>query len=629
MARRLLALLIVLSFAAETAALASGNISKARGYFIRDHVKSFHREAKKFPPDHVFAPLLAYWSAVLSLRQHQFKKLETVAQNTQSDFLRERALNLLGVHYAKHKRWDDLARLSAQLPACGQILSQLHHGESPNATQVLRQWRQDKKLNDSLCLTAYKKARQMGILQQNDVWHKMQELAGSRKLSATRRLLRHFPLPIRYQDVRRVANRPQHYIRGKHSLRTPAQRALVMIAAMAAARSHPTLAIARWQKFSRYFNKRQNAQVWAAIAEWAARWHHAEAMALYQVAAPAAALSNSQRAWRVRAALRDGDFADIAKTIAAMPQEQASLSTWRYWQAVALGETDDLAQGQKLMRQLAADEDDYYGLLAREEMNLPLVTVADSPPQQAVASGDFSLALAAHLSGQHVLARKIWRHALRHNKNTEEVLAAAQTAAAAAWYLASIEAADRLSQAHALRFPRPYHDVIDKYSAKFDLDKAFVYGLIRQESRFMRTIVSSAKAQGLMQVMPSTAGIVAKSNGYSRYHLSRLMRADTNVIIGTTYLDELARDFSNHPVQVAAAYNAGPSRPARWLRRNGKRDILVYVENIPILETRLYVKRVLANRVHYAARLGHERASMREWVSLPIRNSLSANLAVN
>ena len=77
----------------------------------------------------------------------------------------------------------------------------------------------------------------------------------------------------------------------------------------------------------------------------------------------------------------------------------------------------------------------------------------------------------------------------------------------------------------------------------------------------MRTIVSSAKAQGLMQVMPSTAGIVAKSNGYSRYHLSRLMRADTNVIIGTTYLDELARDFSNHPVQVAAAYNAGPSRP--------------------------------------------------------------------
>jgi soluble lytic murein transglycosylase len=237
----------------------------------------------------------------------------------------------------------------------------------------------------------------------------------------------------------------------------------------------------------------------------------------------------------------------------------------------------------------------------------------------AQPQGDFALAMAVRKAGENSLARKIWRHAVRDETDNAILLAASQAAAVAEWHLASIDAANYLPQAHNLRFPLPYHDTISGNSDTFNLDHAFVYGLIRQESHFMSTIVSPAKAHGLMQVLPSTAQLVARKHGYHRYNHSRLTRVSTNVIIGTTYLADLAGRFKAHPVQVAAAYNAGPARAVRWDKRNRGRDLLIYIENIPILETRLYVKHVLANRAHYEARLGTTRASMRELIILPIR----------
>ena len=170
--------------------------------------------------------------------------------------------------------------------------------------------------------------------------------------------------------------------------------------------------------------------------------------------------------------------------------------------------------------------------------------------------------------------------------------------------------------AHAWRYPTPYRDTIEKYSDKFGLEEAFVYALIRRESRFMPDAISSAKARGLMQVLPSTAKTVARRHGYSRYRLSRLTRVDTNVIIGTTYLRDLGRQFGAHPAQVAAAYNAGPGRAKKW-RRNIN-DTLALVENIPFRETRLYVKALLAARAHYALRFGAPSASIRELIDREI-----------
>jgi soluble lytic murein transglycosylase len=135
-----------------------------------------------------------------------------------------------------------------------------------------------------------------------------------------------------------------------------------------------------------------------------------------------------------------------------------------------------------------------------------------------------------------------------------------------------------------------------------NLDIAWVYGLMRQESRFIVPARSHAGAQGLMQVMPATGKWVAKKIGLQGYHRGMLTDPDTNVQLGTSYMRMILDDLDNHPVLAAAGYNAGPGRARRW-RDTRPIDATLYVATIPIDETRDYVQKVLANAVIYAAML--------------------------
>ena len=191
--------------------------------------------------------------------------------------------------------------------------------------------------------------------------------------------------------------------------------------------------------------------------------------------------------------------------------------------------------------------------------------------------------------------------------------------------MASVDAAEYFRGPCELRFPTPFAGEVMKYSRRFGLDPAFVYGLIRQESRFMPKIRSSAGARGLMQIIPRTARQIARKHGYGRYRLPRLTRVDTNVILGTTYLSDLAKLLKNRPPLIAAGYNAGPRRPLRW-RREGPQNAQwqVFIENIPITETRLYVKYVLANRAHYDAVFSRGTGEQ-EWITRPITETKTAS----
>jgi soluble lytic murein transglycosylase len=136
------------------------------------------------------------------------------------------------------------------------------------------------------------------------------------------------------------------------------------------------------------------------------------------------------------------------------------------------------------------------------------------------------------------------------------------------------------------------------------LDPAFVYGLIRQESRFITDARSHVGASGLMQVMPATAKWTAKKIGLTSFQPSDITDRDTNIAIGTGYLKLVLDDFEGSMAMAAAAYNAGPSRPRQWRAPGGTGPMLegaVWAENIPFSETRDYVKRVLANTTNYAA----------------------------
>src|SRR5262249_27692982 len=144
---------------------------------------------------------------------------------------------------------------------------------------------------------------------------------------------------------------------------------------------------------------------------------------------------------------------------------------------------------------------------------------------------------------------------------------------------------------------------IEDATRKYDLDPALVYGLVRQESRFVPDIVSSAGAVGLMQLMPPTARWVARKTGRPGRAPINLEDPALNAELGAYYLRYVMERLGRLPVLAAAAYNAGPNRAQAW-RGPVPLEGAIYVETIPFNETRDYAKKVLANAMFYQQRLG-------------------------
>jgi soluble lytic murein transglycosylase len=207
-----------------------------------------------------------------------------------------------------------------------------------------------------------------------------------------------------------------------------------------------------------------------------------------------------------------------------------------------------------------------------------------------------------------------------------QLLSAAVLASQAGWYERAIHTAERTRILHdfSLRFPAPYRDVMREYTDELDLDEAWVYGLIRQESRFVVTARSSAGAGGLMQLMPSTAKWIAKRLGLKEHHSELVNSVETNISMGTYYLRQMMDSLDNLPVLASAGYNAGPRRADRW------RDVKplegeIYVETIPYPETRGYVKKVMSNTMYYARLFGQNVVSLRDRLGTVPARPVSTN----
>jgi soluble lytic murein transglycosylase len=138
-------------------------------------------------------------------------------------------------------------------------------------------------------------------------------------------------------------------------------------------------------------------------------------------------------------------------------------------------------------------------------------------------------------------------------------------------------------------------------------EPALVLAITRQESSFDPNVRSNMGATGMMQLMPSTAKILARKVGVS-YSASQLYDADYNIRLGAAYLGQMVNQFSGSYIMTAAGYNAGPGRPVQWTQfcgdpRAGATDPVDYIECIPFSETRNYVMRVMENVQVYRAKL--------------------------
>ncbi len=151
-----------------------------------------------------------------------------------------------------------------------------------------------------------------------------------------------------------------------------------------------------------------------------------------------------------------------------------------------------------------------------------------------------------------------------------------------------------------IQFPVAFKTLVQKYAREYSVSPYLVMALMRQESAFQPWVSSSANAQGLMQLLPSTANMRAKALGI---RLEDLFDPEQNIQVGTAELSNLLGRFSGDWVGTIAGYNAGPGRPPQWRAQFGKLDPDEFIEEIPFSETNLYVKLVLRNYWIYSRSL--------------------------
>ena len=205
-------------------------------------------------------------------------------------------------------------------------------------------------------------------------------------------------------------------------------------------------------------------------------------------------------------------------------------------------------------------------------------------------------------------AQNEWRYATRE-MNEPTLLAAAQLAYNHQFYEMAIYSADKTNNLlnYNLRYITPYRDLVQTYSRQHGVDAAWVYGLIRQESRFVMGAQSSVGAQGLMQVMPATAREIARKIGMDSQQLYTM---DGNIRMGTWYMADARSRLQNNEVLATAGYNAGPGRARKW--QGSAMEGAIYAETIPFSETRDYVKKVMTNAVYYASIMQQPNTSLKQ-----------------
>ena len=413
--------------------------------------------------------------------------------------------------------------------------------------------------------------------------------------------------------------KPGQFLDGKLLAVRPRTKELVTLALIRLAVTDPDDAAEEVSKlrWKTQLTQEERSWVWGVIGKRAAMRLSSDAVPYFQNGQERH-MSEDHLAWFARAALRAGDWGQVNKVIAAMSVEQSQDPTWVYWKARALQATSrsetTKVEVDRMMRSIAGVTG-FYEQLALEETG-QRITVPPRPP--ALTSDEIDTArrnpalvrsLYAFQLGLRSEAVREWNYAANLHKdggmNERNLLAAAALACQNHIWDRCINTSERTKNAidFEQRFPMPHHDAVLKRTAQIGLDPAYVYGLIRQESRFITDARSSVGASGLMQVMPATARWTAKKIGLTDFKPHQITERDTNIAIGTGYLKLVLDDFAGSMPMAAAAYNAGPGRPRSWRGQTGAPvlEAAIWAENIPFTETRDYVKKVLSNTTNYAA----------------------------
>jgi len=449
-------------------------------------------------------------------------------------------------------------------------------------------------------------------------WTRVRMLAEHNQLASARRAASALPAADAAQ-AGQILEQPTRWLATHERRMTRSQAEPAVLALSRLARDEPEKAAQFATALNLHFTAEQRGIIWGRIGHMAAVKLMPEAVTWYRQGgelvgvAAGTARADEVLEWQVRAALRAGDWKMVKSTVERMPPPLADDPAWVYWHGRALAALGS-REAADMQYARIADRYEFYGKLAAEELGRPIMLPPRPAPVSAeelkpIAANDgFRRALKFYQLGLRIDGHREWNWQIgvanEGGRMTDrQMLAAAEFARASGVIDRMISTSERTREQFDFtqRFPAPYREQLEEHARNAGLEPTWVYGLIRQESRFIEDIRSSAGASGLMQLMPATARWVAKKVGMNDYSPAKVTEVDVNLRLGTTYLKMVLDDLDGHPALATAAYNAGPGRPRAW-RSSLARPVegAIFAETIPFNETRDYVKKVMSNAVYYA-----------------------------
>ncbi|NML84629.1 lytic transglycosylase domain-containing protein [Polaromonas sp.] len=515
------------------------------------------------------------------------------------------------------------------------------------AQEVRKNWFLQREADDG-CTTAVSRLVGSKNLTQQDVWQKARLALEANRPRAARDAVQ-IIAPEALDMVTELTSSPIKFLAGKHLALRKLRKEIITLALVKLAASDADGAAFQMEnKWGMQLGTEERNWIWGVIGRQAATRLGAvpagDALQYFSKVTRDTDLTDDMLGWKTRAALRSAgqpDWQQVLRAINAMSDEGRKEPTWSYWKARALlalappdspsrGASGDVtaitiapqrAEALALLQSIASVRG-FYEQLALEDLGQKITVPAKPVPltteekEAARLNPGLNRSAYAILIGLRPEGVREWNYSTnlhqRGSMGERELLAAAQFACDRQIWDRCINTSERTQTVLDFdqRFPMPFRETVVKRSRAINLDPAYVYGLIRQESRFIMDARSGVGASGLMQVMPATARWTAKKIGLDGFSTDQLNDRETNITIGTAYLKLALDDLGGSMPMAAAAYNAGPGRPRSW--RNGNvLDGAIWAENVPFSETRDYVKKVLSNATNYAAILTGQPQSLK------------------
>jgi soluble lytic murein transglycosylase len=610
---------------------------KAWGLKDRKRLASLRQQALDLK--HPLAPWLDYWELNNRLGEAGQAELDAFYARWAGSYVEDRLRNDWLLELGHRRDWANFRRDHASYKmqddrevACYALLAE--SGRRPidrDAARSLWLAQRDADEGCQLLASTLLESRRLG---EDDLWLKLRLAVEANKPRLVKQL-GGLLSKAQAQALTELMDKPERYLKRKAATQTRAQAELSLLSLLRLSTQDADSARDDVQAWAPRLPKELAAWAWAQQARQSAFKLQENASDDFERALKLQARSETPLqwseetlAWAARAALRadegKGRPAQLLTVLALMSPQQQREPQWQYWRARAALELASPGAGGEAQRQQAlaalraqASPLSYYGKLAADELQLRLSLPAAPAPlsvqERAAAQAEPGLQRALQLIalGLRSEGQREWNFSLRGMED-RQLLAAAQMACEREVWDRCISASERTRQEVDLaqRFPMPHRQEVLAQASQAGLDPAYVYGLIRQESRFVPDARSHVGASGLMQVMPATARWTAKKLGLD-FKPEQLSEREVNLRLGTGYLKLVLDSFQGSQAMAAAAYNAGPGRPRRW-REGPVLDAAVWAENIPFAETRDYVRKVLSNATVYAQLLGRDPLTLRE-----------------